>query len=386
MTLPPLIVAGAVPVEVTVRLFADSDPTATCPKLRLLALAESEGAVVAIPFPCIGILADAFVVELLDTVMLPVASPSAAGLNFTFSAICWFGCSTWGSVIGGPENDPPATAMELIVTAAEPFETSVMVFDPEEPTVTSPKSTLAGTDREADVVPVPVRLIEFGLPVALSVSVTSPFWAPPADGAKVSGSATRCPGARVSGSCIVPAENASPLTASDWITTAAVPLDVNVTEFEPCEPAATEPKSTAVLLNVRAGVFGGAGADVVPVPVRLMAFGLPVALSVSVISPCSVPAADGAKVSGRAICWPGARVNGNCNFPAENPLPLTCRFWSTTAALPLEVKVTDLEPCEPTITEPKSIEVLLKVRAGVSAEVGRRLRRRLSRRSPSTAS
>jgi hypothetical protein len=279
------MVAGAVPVEVTVRLFAASEPIATCPKLRLVALAESEGAVVAIPFPCIGTLADAFVVELLDIVMVPVESPSAAGLNFTFSAICWFGCSTWGSAIGGPENDPPATAMDVIVTAAEPFATSVMVFDPEEPTVTSPKSTLAGTDSEAEVVPVPVRLIEFGLPVALSVSVTSPFWAPAADGANVNGSAICCPGARVSGSCIVPMENASPLTAIDWITTAAVPLDVNVTEFEPCEPAATEPKSTAVLLSVSAGVLGGAGADVVPVPVRLIEFGLPVALSVSVTSP-----------------------------------------------------------------------------------------------------
>ena len=49
--------------------------------------------------------------------------------------------------------------------------------------------------------------------------------------------------------------------------------------------------------------------------------------------------------------------------PAENLLPLTVRDCSTTAAVPLEVNVTELDACEPTVTEPKLTAVLLKVRA-----------------------
>jgi hypothetical protein len=45
------MVAGAVPVEVTVIVFSLWEPDGTVPKLRLLALAEREGALAATPFP-----------------------------------------------------------------------------------------------------------------------------------------------------------------------------------------------------------------------------------------------------------------------------------------------------------------------------------------------
>src|SRR6185437_16318634 len=106
--------------------------------------------------------------------------------------------------------------------------------------------------------------------------------------------------------------------------------------------------------------------DVVPVPLRLMALGLPVALSTSVTWPCTAPSFDGAKLRGSATCWPGARVSGNCTCPAPKPSPLTFRDCSTTAAVPLDVNITELAACEPTSTEPKFTEVLLKVRAGVT--------------------
>src|ERR1700722_10053194 len=147
--------------------------------------------------------------------------------------------------------------MDFTVTAAVPLETRVMVFDPWEPTVMSPKSTLLGA--ESDTVcgaaaPVPVRLIVLGLPLALSASAICPCWLPAADGANVRGSTTCWPGASVSGQGSFRAENEAPLTVSDCRTTTAVPLEVNVTELAPCEPTVTEPKLTAVVLNVRAGV------------------------------------------------------------------------------------------------------------------------------------
>jgi hypothetical protein len=209
------MVAGAVPVEVTVTVLVACEPTAILPKLRLVALAESAGLSAAIPFPRIATVAEGLLAESLVIVTLPVALPSAFGLNFTFNDICWFGCSTCGRVNGTPENDPPATVMDLTVSGAVPFEVSVMVLVSEELTVVSPKSTLAGTEIEADVVPVPVKLIALGLPLTLSVSVIWPFSAPEPDGAKVTGNVTCCPGASVNGVFIVPVAKSSPLTAND---------------------------------------------------------------------------------------------------------------------------------------------------------------------------
>jgi hypothetical protein len=45
------MVAGAVPVEVTVTVLVAGEFSGTCPKLRLLALAERAGEVATTPFP-----------------------------------------------------------------------------------------------------------------------------------------------------------------------------------------------------------------------------------------------------------------------------------------------------------------------------------------------
>ena len=85
--LPAVIVAGAVPVDVTVTVFVIGVPIGTWPKLRLLALAEREGVLAATPDPWICTVVG-LLVALLDTVSVPLALPSAAGLNFSFTDIC----------------------------------------------------------------------------------------------------------------------------------------------------------------------------------------------------------------------------------------------------------------------------------------------------------
>ena len=88
VTVPAVIVAGAVPVEVTVIVFVASEPTSTCPKLSVLALAESDGVLATTPLPCIFTASVGLLAESLDTVIVPFASPSLLGLNFSFSDIC----------------------------------------------------------------------------------------------------------------------------------------------------------------------------------------------------------------------------------------------------------------------------------------------------------
>jgi hypothetical protein len=128
--LPAVMEAGAVPVDVTVRVFVAVEPIGTLPKLRLVALAEREGLLPGTPFPWTFTLTAGVVAELVDTVIVPVASPSAVGSNFNFKDICWFGCKTWGRTWGEPVNSAPTTVIEVTVTGPAPFDTNVMVLEP----------------------------------------------------------------------------------------------------------------------------------------------------------------------------------------------------------------------------------------------------------------
>jgi hypothetical protein len=78
---------------------------------------------------------------------------------------------------------------------------------------------------------VPVNVTaEVGAVVELLTMVSLPVTAPAVLGAKVIGMANVCPGVRVLGSVVAVIENPVPMAEREVIVTAAVPVDVNVTD------------------------------------------------------------------------------------------------------------------------------------------------------------
>ena len=67
------------------------------------------------------------------------------------------------------------------------------------------------------------------------------------------------------------------------------------------------------------------------------------------------------------VACPGFKVTGKPPPETENPAPEIESEFSVTAAVPLDVMVTDFVAELPTETLPNASELALKVRAGVTA-------------------
>ena len=80
-----LTVTGEVPVEVSTRESALAVFTVTLPKARLVELTVSCGLAAAAPVPLSVTPVVLPLVELLPTVIFPVAAPAEVGLNCTWS-------------------------------------------------------------------------------------------------------------------------------------------------------------------------------------------------------------------------------------------------------------------------------------------------------------
>lgn len=98
----PLMVAeftvtAVVPVDFNVTDRVDAVLTARLPKLRLVGLTVNCG-LDAVPVPLRATVAVPPVVELLLTVIFPVAAPEAVGLNCTCKVTDCLGCSVSGKV------------------------------------------------------------------------------------------------------------------------------------------------------------------------------------------------------------------------------------------------------------------------------------------------
>ncbi len=79
-TAAELTTTEAVPEEVRVNVWVEVLPTTTLPRLAVAGLTVRWGAVAAVPVP-VRVTAAAPVESLLDTELLPVTAPAAAGLN-----------------------------------------------------------------------------------------------------------------------------------------------------------------------------------------------------------------------------------------------------------------------------------------------------------------
>lgn len=140
--------------------------------------------------------------------------------------------------------------------------------------------------------PSPDRATDWGLPVALSDMLTAPFRTPEAVGAKVTLNVQLAPTATLLPQLLVSAK--SPVTETLVIVSAAAPVLLKVIDFaELVVPTVVLAKFN----NEGFNVTDGEAVVVVPLPVRVILWGLPEAVSVTLTSPVRVPAAVGVKVT-----------------------------------------------------------------------------------------
>jgi hypothetical protein len=83
--------------------------------------------------------------------------------------------------------------------------------------------------------------------------------------------------------------------------------------------------------------------------------------------PDKLPTVVGVKVSVRFRDWPGLSFAGRLAEDVENPLPLTVMELTVTAAVPVDVSVTDCVVEWFTTSDPNEMLLALTVRAGVAA-------------------
>jgi hypothetical protein len=182
-----LTVTGEVPVEVNVNDCVVAVFTVTLPKLRLVALTANCGFVAAVPVPLRVTTVVPPVVELLLTVILPLADPVAVGRNCTCSVTAWFGFSVTGRLPLTIVKPAPEIAAEFTVTGDVPVDVNVNDFVAEEFTVTLPKLNEVALNESCGVVaaaPVPLRDTVVVLPLAeLLLIVRLPVADPVAVGA-----------------------------------------------------------------------------------------------------------------------------------------------------------------------------------------------------------
>jgi hypothetical protein len=146
-------------------------------------------------------------------------------------------------------------------------------------------------DRLISLMPVPVRLIDCGLPLALSVILAAPLRVPVAEGLNVMLIVQLALAASVVPHVLVCKK--SPLIAMLVMLRVAVPVFLRVTLWA----ALVVPTAWLVKVRLVADKLTAGALAAVPVPVRLIVCGLPDALSVMVTVPVRVPVAVGLKVT-----------------------------------------------------------------------------------------
>src|SRR2546427_1397287 len=154
-------------------------------------------------------------------------------------------------------------------------------------------------------VPIPVRAIACGAPGALSAMVMAPFRVPVAVGVKMTLMVQLAPAATlVPFLQVVPAAGAkSPLGSTLVMVSMTVPPFVSVTTWVGLVVLrGWLPKLKFAVDRLTAGPEG------VPVPIKLITWGLPPASSVMVMAPARVPMAVGAKLMLIVQLAPAARL------------------------------------------------------------------------------
>jgi len=155
------------------------------------------------------------------------------------------------------EKPEPETEPELIVTADEPVDDTVIDCVAELPTATLPKLKLVPPSDNCgfDAVPVPLKDTVVELPVdELLVIVSCPLADPAAVGLNVTDTVSDWFGFSVTGKVPATSVNAAPLIEIEFTVTGPVPEDVSVRDCVVELPTATLPKLRLVPLSANVGV------------------------------------------------------------------------------------------------------------------------------------
>ena len=330
--------SGLVPVLVNVTDCAAAVvPTTVLPKLRLEGVSITPGAV---PVP-LSVMVWLPPLALSVVVTTPVRTPLAVGVKAT-AIVQVFPAATGvetEQVVPASRAKSPLAVRVAILSGLLPMLVNVTdCAAAVVPATALPNVRLDGFNETPGAVPVPTRVMFCVPPPALSLIVTAPVREPVAVGENVT-AIVHVPEAATSVEIeqVVPAPRAkSPLAASAVILSALLPVLVKVTDCA----AAVVP--TTVLPKLRLeGVSITPGA--VPVPLSVMVWLPPLALSVMVTTPVRTPLAVGVKVT--AIVQVFAAATGveieQVEPASRAKSPLAARAVMESALVPVLVSVTD---------------------------------------------
>ena len=332
------MVSGLLPVLVNVTdCAAEVAPTNVLPKVRLEGFNETPGAVpvptivmFCVPPPALSLMVTA-----------PVREPAAVGENVTAIVHVPEAATSVEieQVVPAPRAKSPLAASAVILSALLPV--LVKVTDCAAavvPTTVLPKLRLEGVSITPGAVPVPLSVMVWLPPLALSVMVTTPVRTPLAVGVKVTAIVQVFAAATgVEIEQVEPASRAkSPLAARAVMESALVPVLVSVTD---CAVAVVP---ITVLPKVRLeGVSVTPAA--VPVPLSAIFCVPPLALSVMVTTPVRTPLATGLNAAAiRQVVPAGTGLDvEQVVLGSRAKSPLTASAVIVSGLLPVLVNVTD---------------------------------------------
>ena len=246
VTVAPLMVTVAAPVEVKVTIWVAPTLIATFPKARLDVLVLRTGNAAFSWSAKLSVVVPALAVKLA---VCAVGTPDTFNVNWpevAFAAtITAGGAITAALLLDRPTLKPPVGAGWPIVTV----QTSVPV--PVMDALLQEKPVSCG-------IPVPFRATTAGLLVEeLLVTVNWPVAAPSAEGSNCTLSVGDWPGFTVSGKVPEASVKPAPVTVAPLMVTGPVPVEFTVTVWVASVLTATFPKATLVtpMLSVGTGTF-----------------------------------------------------------------------------------------------------------------------------------
>lgn len=249
----------------------------------------------------------------------------------------------------------PATVTELTVTATVPVDVSVTAFEAVEFKTTFPNDKLLVLILRVDVAALSctAKLCELLPTVAVNVAACVVL-TEPTDAVKV---VLLAP---VGTFTEAGTETDKLLLASPTFTPplGAAPLRVTLQASLP-DPVNDE------LLHDRTL---NPGMVTVPMPLRLITVtGLLDELLTMLSWPVAAPAVVGSNCTASVTTWLGFKVSGKLPPNTENPAPATVAALTVTAAVPLEVRVTDIETAAFKTTLPNDKRLVLTLNPGIAA-------------------